>query len=104
MTQHILTLNNYLTKPLSDLSVSVVKFFERIYEAISQAQTRKAIAMVKEHMWAQRVYRQTFNELSKLSDRELLDIGISRGDIHWIAMDAFNKNQVEENPNLRDWA
>lgn len=100
MTQHILTLNNYLQSPLSNIS----NFFGKIYEAISQAQTRKAIAMVKEHMWAQKVYRSTYNELSKLTDRELLDIGITRGDIHWIAMDAFNKNQVEENPNLRDWA
>jgi uncharacterized protein YjiS (DUF1127 family) len=103
MTQHILTLNNYLLNPLTNLTSGFVKFFAKIYEAISMAQTRKAIALVKEHMWAQRVYRETFNELSKLSDRELQDIGICRGDIHWIAMEAFTKNQVVENPNLYRW-
>ena len=103
MTQHILTLNNYLLNPLTNLTSGFVKFFAKINEAISIAQTRKAIALVKEHMLAQRVYRETFNELSKLSDRELQDIGICRGDIHWIAMEAFTKNQVEVNPNLRNW-
>ena len=29
--------------------------------------------------------KQTYNELSKLSDKELRDIGISRGDIYTIA-------------------
>ncbi len=33
----------------------------------------------------QRRYRQTMNELSALSDRELEDIGVSRGDIENVA-------------------
>ena len=33
----------------------------------------------------QRRYRQTMNELSALTDRELEDIGISRGDIEGVA-------------------
>ncbi len=32
-----------------------------------------------------RVYRLTLSELSKLSDRELDDLGISRGNLHTIA-------------------
>lgn len=35
-----------------------------------------------------KIQRQTFNELSSLSDRELNDIGISRGDIRRIAAEA----------------
>jgi uncharacterized protein YjiS (DUF1127 family) len=33
----------------------------------------------------QRRYRQTVNELSALTDRELEDIGLSRGDIEGVA-------------------
>lgn len=32
-----------------------------------------------------RLYRQTVNELSRMSDRELSDLGISRGDIPFVA-------------------
>jgi uncharacterized protein YjiS (DUF1127 family) len=32
-----------------------------------------------------RRYRETVNELSRLSTRELNDLGITRGDIHGIA-------------------
>jgi uncharacterized protein YjiS (DUF1127 family) len=49
--------------------------------------------------------RQTENELRKLNDKELNDIGISRGDIYTIArQDAdFKRKNVDApfNPNLR---
>jgi Uncharacterized conserved small protein len=32
-----------------------------------------------------RLYRQTVSELSRMSDRELSDLGISRGDIPFVA-------------------
>jgi uncharacterized protein YjiS (DUF1127 family) len=35
-----------------------------------------------------RVYRQTINELTGLSDRDLADLGISRADIADVAYDA----------------
>ena len=35
-----------------------------------------------------RVYLQTLHELQALDDRDLADIGISRGDIHRIAREA----------------
>lgn len=48
--------------------------------------------------------RATIVELSKLSDRELRDIGISRGDIWAIANeDASFKRSVESNSNLKGW-
>jgi uncharacterized protein YjiS (DUF1127 family) len=35
-----------------------------------------------------RLYRTTVSELNQLSDRDLADLGISRGDIRSIARDA----------------
>ena len=37
---------------------------------------------------AYRNYRRTFNELGRLSDKELRDIGITRGDIYKVAANA----------------
>jgi uncharacterized protein YjiS (DUF1127 family) len=48
--------------------------------------------------------QQTMNELRKLNDRELNDIGISRGDIYSVASgDASFKRSTEvpANPNLK---
>lgn len=73
----------------------VVKFFEAIGTAAAKAKDR----------------RDTFKTLHSLTDRELNDIGISRGDIRSIANDTWHDNrrrdltpygkQVEVNPNLR---
>ena len=34
------------------------------------------------------VYRETFVELSALTDRDLMDLGLARGDVHRVASDA----------------
>jgi uncharacterized protein YjiS (DUF1127 family) len=36
------------------------------------------------------VYNQTFKELSALSNRELNDIGVSRGDIRFLSLEHAN--------------
>ena len=63
-----------------------------LQKLINDYQTAKAI-------------RQTENELRKLSDKELNDIGIARGDIHSIArQDADMRKShliAPFNPNLR---
>ena len=41
----------------------------------------------------QRAYRQTVKELSNLTDKELRDIGLTRGDIHSIAMETHFDNR-----------
>ena len=47
-------------------------------------------------------YKQTYNELSKLNDFELNDIGICRGDIRNIARgDKTIRRGVEVNENLK---
>lgn len=42
----------------------------------------------RESYAAWRLYRNTVNELSALSNRDLVDLGIGRGDIRAIAMEA----------------
>ncbi|MAA57204.1 MAG: hypothetical protein CL855_01820 [Cryomorphaceae bacterium] len=43
-------------------------------------------------------YRRTIEELRRLTDQELNDIGINRGDIHSIA-----RMDSDMNTNLRGW-
>lgn len=38
------------------------------------------------------LYRQTMQELSGLNDRELADLGLERGDIHRVAVEAAYGN------------
>ena len=74
MTQHILTLNNYLLSPING-------FFNLIKDFRKAMDDRARI-------------NATVKELRKLSDRELNDIGINRGDIYSIArMDADMKDR-----------
>lgn len=82
--QHVLVVTNWLD--FSFLSSPLSKFFRK-YDT-----------------WTK--YRHTVNELSSLSDKELRDIGISRGMIHSIAMEVYydNLDKVENtNSNLKGW-
>jgi len=36
-------------------------------------------------------YNETFRELSRLSDKELLDIGLARGNIRSVALEIYQK-------------
>ena len=47
--------------------------------------------------------RNTMNQLSALTDRELWDMGITRGDIHSIAHGTADIKAVRENVNLKGW-
>ena len=53
-----------------------------------------------------RKYRNTYNELSRLTDYELNDIGIGRGDIKRVAMGDPSYRLVKDygpNDNLKGW-
>jgi uncharacterized protein YjiS (DUF1127 family) len=65
MTQHILTIHNYLQSPIDGL-LNYIKSVHKSYE------------------WSKQV-RQTVKELNQLTNKELQDIGISRGDIYAVA-------------------
>ena len=61
---------------------------------------------LNQKLQARRRERQTYAELSGLSDRELWDMGIGRSDIRSIASGNFYrdyKEGVEENQNLKGW-
>ena len=52
--------------------------------------------------------KRTIKQLSALSDRELWDIGISRGDIYGVArgdetLERVRKNNLKTNSNLEGW-
>ena len=76
-------LNNYLTNPING-------FFQKLIQAI---QHRKLV-------------RRTQIELSRLPDRELNDLGISRGEIFSIAQGDLTRSshhQIDSNGNLKGW-
>jgi len=58
---------------------------------------------LQENYKREKLARQTIKELSRLSDHELNDLGIPRGEIYSIAYatEEWNKRQV--NANLRGW-
>lgn len=78
MTQLVLTLSNYLLNPINGF-IDLVKSLNDKYQSHAE-------------------YKETLKELSKLTDKELNDIGIARGDIRSIA-----RGDRDINPNLRGW-
>lgn len=61
---------------------------QKLVEFFQDYGMRRAIYELRKHS----AYRQTYNELSKLSDKELNDIGINRGMIHELALDSLMKH------------
>jgi uncharacterized protein YjiS (DUF1127 family) len=85
MTHLTLVLNSYLQSPIE----LVAKAFSKLFNAIAESRMRSAMNYVRAEMMRNRRYRETFNELSKLSDKELYDIGLHRGMIHSVSMEAI---------------
>lgn len=56
---------------------------------------------IRKKMKHNREVKITINELSKLNDRELNDMGISRCDIKYIANSSVD--HAHRNPNLKGW-
>ena len=75
MTQAILAAHSYSTRAI-----------ETIIEAYRSFKQERA---------AKKLAKQTIKELSKLTDKELNDIGLSRGDIWYVAHN--------QNDNLKGW-
>lgn len=88
---HILTIQNYLQSPIAILVGLIQKAFnlvEGLYESIQKA----------------REIQRGVAELSCLTDAELKDIGIGRGDIYAVASghkDMTRSIDVQENENLK---
>ena len=83
MTQAILTAHSYSTR-------AVELFIEALKSVYNQRIERKAI-------------RETEKALSNLSDYDLADIGISRGEIYEIARAKATIDHVKANQNLQGW-
>lgn len=47
--------------------------------------------------------KETIKELNKLSDKELWDIGITRGDIYSVAHEVHYDDRLKVNKNLKGW-
>jgi uncharacterized protein YjiS (DUF1127 family) len=88
MTHLTLTLNNFLQSPIEGFA----GFLAKMFNAIAESRAASAMVYVKREMMKNRQYRRTYNELSKLSDKELYDIGLHRGMIHSVAMEAILDN------------
>jgi uncharacterized protein YjiS (DUF1127 family) len=50
-----------------------------------------------------REIKETIKELSRLSDAELRDIGITRGDIYSVAHEVYYDDLAKVNRNLKGW-
>ena len=53
---------------------------------------QRLVARIAEGFANRRLYNKTYNELAKLGDRELMDLGLSRSSISSIAYEAVYKN------------
>lgn len=86
MSQHILAVHSRTTQTVE----AIIDFFKSTYESW---QDTKCV-------------NQTIKELSALSDKELNDIGIARGDIYSVARGDTTMRRsvdVKHNENLEGW-
>lgn len=72
MTHHILTIQNYLQNPVREI-LNILADLKTKYKQHSEV-------------------KDTIKTLRALSDRELKDIGLSRGEIYDVAHTTANKN------------
>jgi uncharacterized protein YjiS (DUF1127 family) len=57
-------------------------FFKKLTNMLSEYKSKR-VSRVQ--------YNETFRELSRLSDKELLDIGLARGNIRSVALEIYQK-------------
>lgn len=81
MTQLVLTLSNYLQRPITEIISVITNTFDTFMNSNFMKAWEEAAKRKAQYYEAQ----YTIRELSKLSDKELTDIGISRGEIRDIA-------------------
>jgi len=77
-----------MKKSLINLFNRIVNIFNRIVNIFEEVGMHRAEAELRRHYY----YTKTFKDLNNLSDRELKDIGISRGEIHAIALESHYDN------------
>lgn len=75
---------------------TLINFWQRIKKAIETSALKKA----QEELFKYSAYRETYTELNRLSDRELMDIGLTRNDIHEMALNAFFNKRMKEHDKI----
>ena len=83
MTQAILTAHSYSTRAIE----SIIETFRTF----------------KQHRSERKVIKATEKELGRLSDYDLADIGLTRGDIYTVARRKSTIENAKTNNNLRGW-
>lgn len=61
-----------------------------------EAQEKRGLSRVIAELRKYRSYRETYDQLMQLNDKELNDIGISRGMIHSIALETYTDNLLNK--------
>lgn len=81
MTQLILTVSNWFD--VGNIKNKIANYFVKVEQ-------NKQI-------------KNTIKELNQLSDKELWDIGITRGDIWSVAHEIHYDDRIKTNKNLKGW-
>ena len=87
MTQLVLTLSNYLQRPIYEIFSVISNLFDSFMESKFMKAWEEAARKKAQYYEAQ----YTIKELSRLTDKELDDIGITRGEIRDIAYSSSSK-------------
>jgi|688.fasta_scaffold1440926_1 uncharacterized protein YjiS (DUF1127 family) len=85
MTQLVTALNNYLQKPLSEAVTGSYMKILNLFEAFMSSKLMKAWEEYARNRVLSHEAQHTIKELSRLSDKELNDIGITRSQIRDVA-------------------
>ena len=73
--------------PLTNVGEVVNSMFKALNRSLFKAAEQRATQQLRNY----KKYRDTVDELQGLSDKSLKDIGINRGMIHSVALDALSK-------------
>ena len=68
---------------------TLINIFSKTLSIFEKIGTYRAQEELRKHYF----YLNTFKELNGLSDKELKDIGVVRGDIHSIALESYYDNK-----------
>jgi uncharacterized protein YjiS (DUF1127 family) len=85
----IVTLHSYVAPRQDGRSIRDRETRQNRQEQKDPKRSTAMIKTISEKLNAWRRYREAVKELSQLSDRELSDIGIRRGDIEFIVRQSF---------------
>jgi len=74
---------------------------DMIMQRIKKFDTKQMMKKIQEYFYKRKMYNLTVRELEKLSNRELADMGIYRGEIRRIAKEHSDRSEI--NDNLQGW-